>query len=97
MSMTTITEALNHTFDKHVGGIIFSFLSHPTADLIQAELEKLRIVRQTRSEIGDYENCDCCNKPWGDCQCWCSHCHREYKDCFGTCWEEGALIEVSVE
>ena len=89
MSMTTITEALNQTFGDHVGGIIFSFLSHPTADIIRLEFENLRIVRQTRSDIGDCEACDCCAKPWGECWCWCSHCHSEYSVCRATCWEEG--------
>jgi hypothetical protein len=30
-------------------------------------------------------SCDCCVKPWRDCQCWCSNCGDEYKCCKANC------------
>ena len=44
MNATTIIKALNQTFDEHVGGIIFSFLSHPTSDIIRAHFEYCKIA-----------------------------------------------------
>ena len=34
--MTTIIETIKYAFNDHVGGIVISFMSHPTADLMKA-------------------------------------------------------------
>ena len=39
-------------------------------------------VTQSRSR-----RCDCCVEPWKKCQCWCSNCGLDYKDCRSKCYD----------
>ena len=44
-------------------------------------------VTQTRSR-----RCDCCAEPWKKCQCWCSNCGLDYKDCRSKCYDPKCYI-----
>ena len=80
---------------------IILYNSHPLADLFkQSESykyyneESVFYFREDRHQTFSefyFEQymlngcCDCCAKPWRDCQCICSNCSNDYSLCKSSC------------
>ena len=58
---------------------ILKFMSHPVADLLKDEWERL--------EWEEVERCDCCMVSRWECQCWCSNCYQELACCRYRCYD----------
>ena len=87
---------------EHIINKIMLYISHPLADLFK-QSEAYKDYNQECSwlsgepqSFSDYyfllysinNNCDCCAKPWRDCQCWCCDCWKEYPTCRRSCGNE---------
>ena len=81
---------------------IMLYVSHPVADLFKDSEAYKEYNEECCWLSGEPQSfndfyflryyinhcCDCCAKPWRDCQCWCVDCWIEYSKCRGECGNE---------
>ena len=57
--------------------------------------ERYTEIGEEEDEIRNYEDyCDCCATLWSECQCVCSNCHGNYRECRYNCYNDEQGLNI---